>query len=274
MKSNYLISEAASRVGVSRATLLYYDKINLLSPSHSHENGYRYYTYRDLEKLELIVTLKESGLSLKAIQSFLDQPSHQKGIHLLSQQREHVLEKMEELEKLQLILEKRIAMLEEYKNVEYYEGIRLNYYPGLSICKMDLNHQEPSPFESAVNALKEQLDKSIASYGSIPSKYGICMQLNHFLETKKLHYLYVYNYSIDPTDHLEILQLPDSYYVRCLHYGAYENAHGTLQKLLNYIHQHHYTIRGDAFLVPLTDLWAATTEADYQSEILIPVEIE
>lgn len=274
MKSKYLISEVAKKAGISRATLLYYDKINLLSPSYYHQNKYRYYTYRDLEKLELILTLKESGLSLKSIQSFLDNPSHEEGIRLMIRQQEMVNERIEELQKLQIVLGKRVELLNEYENVEFYEGIRLDYFPMITVCKMDLDHSLADPYESAVNALKDQLDESITSYGSIPSKYGLVIDINTFLDSQRIHISSVYDYLSAPSDNVEIQHVPASYYVRCLHYGAYFHAGETIDKLINHINLNNYTIAGDAFLVPLVDLWAASSEEEYQSEILIPVEIE
>lgn len=60
----YKISELASRVGLSRSTLLYYEKIGLLRSQRS-ANGYRYYTDTDLQQLILIRQLQAGGLSLK-----------------------------------------------------------------------------------------------------------------------------------------------------------------------------------------------------------------
>lgn len=274
MKSKFLISEAAKKSDVSRATLLYYDKIDLLSPSFYHENGYRYYTYKDLEKLELIHTLKESGLSLKSIKSFLDKPSHEEGIRLMTRQQEMVIEKIEELQKLQIVLDKRVEMLNEYESVEFYDDIRLDYFPEITICKMDLDHSLTDPYESAVNALKDQLDESITSYGSIPSKYGLIIDIKTFLNNQTVHVLSVYDYLSAPADTVETLELPGSYYIRCIHQGPYGNAAESLNRLMNHIDQHHYSTSSNAYLVPLIDLWAVESEEDYQSEILIAVEIE
>ena len=274
MKSKFLISQAAKKAGVSRATLLYYDKIDLLSPSFYHENGYRYYTYKDLEKLELIHTLKESGLSLKSIKSFLDNPSHQEGIRLMTRQQEMVSERIQELQKLQIVLDKRVEMLNEYESIEFYDDIRLDYFPMITVSKMDLDHSLADPYESAVNALKDQLDESITSYGSIPSKYGLVIDIASFLDNQKVHVLSVYDYLSSPSDTVKSLQVPDSYYIRCIHKGAYGNAVESINRLIKHIDQHHYTITSNAYLVPLVDLWAASSEEEYLSEILIAVEIE
>lgn len=274
MITKFLISKAAKKYHISRSTLIYYDNINLLNPSYNHENEYRYYTYNDLEKLELILTLKESGLSLSDIKSFLDNPSHEESIHLLNRQNHKINEKIQELQKLQIILEKRTSLLSEYEKIEFYDDIRLDYYPEISVCKVDLDYNTENPYEDATSHLKETLDASITSYGSIASKYGLCISIDQLYNSDFNRYKYVFDYLSQHIDIGDILELPGSYYVRCIHKGPYNMAHTSFHKLLNYVNLHHYTITGDAFLVPLVDLWAATSEDDYQSELLIPVEIE
>ena len=81
------IGEVAKYFNISKQTLIYYDRINLLKPSNCEENKYRYYTYDDTDKLELILMLKESGLELAAIRDYLESPTHEQGISLLTHQR-------------------------------------------------------------------------------------------------------------------------------------------------------------------------------------------
>ncbi|EKD51533.1 MAG: transcriptional regulator [uncultured bacterium] len=63
----YTISKLASLHNLSRSTLLYYDSIGLLSPSKRTEAKYRLYSEKDRERLALIRTYAETGLSLENI---------------------------------------------------------------------------------------------------------------------------------------------------------------------------------------------------------------
>lgn len=273
MNGKFLISEVAKRYNVSRPTLIYYDNINLLKPSHNEANGYRYYSYEDMDKLELILTLKETELSLKAIKSFMSNPSHEGSIDLLSAQKRKIDKKIKELQKLQIALDRRISMISEYQNVKLYKGIELNYYSEMTVCKQDLNYNDPTPYEIAARKLKDILDQSPTSYGSIVSKYGLCLGKNQLFNQNFEHYKYVFDYLSHPIDNGEIIEIPANYFVRCLHHGPYNTASETFKHLLNYITQNDYHIMGDAYIIPLIDLWATTSENDYVSEILIPVEI-
>jgi len=65
------ISKLARAFGLSRSTLLYYDRIRLLSPSGRSYSGYRLYTPKDEKRLKRICRFREAGLALAAIRSFL-----------------------------------------------------------------------------------------------------------------------------------------------------------------------------------------------------------
>ena len=66
----YLISELAANLGVSRTTLLYYERLGLVTGQRL-DNGYRYYSEGDLQRLILIQQLQSAGLSLKECQECL-----------------------------------------------------------------------------------------------------------------------------------------------------------------------------------------------------------
>lgn len=67
----YTISKLARVFGLSRSTLLYYDRIGLLSPSFRTASGYRMYSEEDLERLERICSLRRTSLSMESIKTIL-----------------------------------------------------------------------------------------------------------------------------------------------------------------------------------------------------------
>jgi len=68
------IGELARRFGLSRSTLLYYDKMGVLCPATRAENGYRAYSDADCKNLELICLYRKAGLPLTAIRDVLASP--------------------------------------------------------------------------------------------------------------------------------------------------------------------------------------------------------
>jgi DNA-binding transcriptional MerR regulator len=68
------VSTLARRHGLSRSTLLYYDRIGLLKPSARSGSGYREYSARDDERLAQICLYRRTGLSLAEIRRLLGRP--------------------------------------------------------------------------------------------------------------------------------------------------------------------------------------------------------
>ncbi|HEY3439213.1 MAG TPA: MerR family transcriptional regulator [Paludibaculum sp.] len=68
------ITALARQHGLSRATLLYYDRLGLLKPSARLANGYRRYTAKDAARLSQICLYRQTGLPLADIRKLLDKP--------------------------------------------------------------------------------------------------------------------------------------------------------------------------------------------------------
>ena len=71
----YTIRELAVLAGVSTRTLRWYDHIGLLHPCRIGENGYRYYSTREADRLQHILFYRALGVELAQIRSLLDDPS-------------------------------------------------------------------------------------------------------------------------------------------------------------------------------------------------------
>lgn len=66
------VGRLGKQFGLSRSTLLYYDRIGLFSPSERSPSGYRLYGERDAARLESICRYREIGLGLEQIRELLD----------------------------------------------------------------------------------------------------------------------------------------------------------------------------------------------------------
>lgn len=84
------ITEFARIAGTSRKTLQYYDELGLFCPAFVGENGYRWYSPSQLDRLALISALRDMGLSLKEIRSYLEQGDGERLNRLLALQSSRV----------------------------------------------------------------------------------------------------------------------------------------------------------------------------------------
>ena len=71
----YTIRELAGLAGVSTRTLRWYDRQGLLKPHRIGENGYRYYTSAEADRLQHILFYRALGVELAQIRTLLDDPS-------------------------------------------------------------------------------------------------------------------------------------------------------------------------------------------------------
>ncbi len=68
------ISRLARRFGLSRSTLLYYDRLGLLRASARSAAGYRRYSEEDARRLELVCLYRAAGVPLADVRRILDGP--------------------------------------------------------------------------------------------------------------------------------------------------------------------------------------------------------
>jgi len=68
----YTVQEAANLSGTTVKTLYHYQKVGLLFPHTVGDNGYRYYTDKELERLQQILFYRELDFSLDQIKTALE----------------------------------------------------------------------------------------------------------------------------------------------------------------------------------------------------------
>lgn len=99
MEKLFSISEAAKMAGMTSETLRHYDRIGLVKPSRKDEwTSYRYYTRRDIVRLNTIQALARMDLSLGEIKQVLEYDDLSKIIAFLEQAERRADEKIRELE--------------------------------------------------------------------------------------------------------------------------------------------------------------------------------
>lgn len=104
------INEVAKQTGLKASTIRYYDNENLLPSIHRSEAGYRLFDEDDLEALNIIQALKQSGLSIKQIKAFIElikrgDETLEERSQLFEIQRQSVLEEIQNLQQVLTILE-------------------------------------------------------------------------------------------------------------------------------------------------------------------------
>lgn len=95
----YSIREFADLAGITTRALRYYDKIGLLKPDRVSASGYRVYTGRQVDALQLILLYKSFGMALRDIIDVMHAPDFDRA-QALRRQLEALTAKRRELDVL------------------------------------------------------------------------------------------------------------------------------------------------------------------------------
>lgn len=111
------INEVSQQFNLSIDTLRYYEKIGLLDKVDK-KNGIRNYKEKDLERLEFIVCMKKSGMTLESIRQYFKLLSEgdktlEGRLALLEKQQIAALKQMNELQKSMDYLKFKINMTKD-----------------------------------------------------------------------------------------------------------------------------------------------------------------
>ncbi|MDR0840105.1 MAG: MerR family transcriptional regulator [Christensenellaceae bacterium] len=122
----YTIKQVSERSNLTAHVLRYYEKEGLLPPVRRSSSGIRHYTEEDLECLDWICCLKNTGMSIKQIKAFM--ALHAAGPNTLPQRcdmlRAHKLQVEAQMLELQRHLEK------VSHKIEYFTGQYAAYLAG------------------------------------------------------------------------------------------------------------------------------------------------
>src|SRR5271169_1501613 len=111
----FRLGEFAQIAQVSGRQLRFYDQLGLLEPAHiDRQTGYRYYSIRQLPRLNSILALKELGLSLEQIAPLLKEEISASELRgMLTMKRAQVERMLREEETRLKHIESRIAQIDK-----------------------------------------------------------------------------------------------------------------------------------------------------------------
>lgn len=113
MENDYTTGRVAELCGVTKRTVQYYDKENIVKPSKISEGGRRLYTDEDLKKFKLVCLYRNLELPLKEIKNILNSDDQYKMlINILAEHQSSIDAQIKNLTELK---ERLSALLEEIK---------------------------------------------------------------------------------------------------------------------------------------------------------------
>jgi DNA-binding transcriptional MerR regulator len=121
----FRIGEFAQIAQVSGRQLRFYDQLGLLQPAHTDpQTGYRYYSIRQLPRLNSILALKELGLSLEQIGPLLKNEISPAELRaMLTMKRAQLEQSLREEEARLRHIESRIAQIDRAGDIGEYDVV-------------------------------------------------------------------------------------------------------------------------------------------------------
>lgn len=248
-KDYFTTGEFAKLCDVKKQTLFHYDQIGILKPEIKGSNGYRYYSYLQLDTYNTIAMLKELDMPLSKIKEYLNNRTPEAFIVLLNEQKKLAEEKIAELKWLSRFIESRIEVTKEGLAASHGEiSIEKRPEEHYIITKYTGSNEDRDIYEALAEHIAYCHDNQIYSPyaigGLIPSESGI-------LEGD---YKYSHFYTkIDPEDLFtanNITTVASQSYITTYSTQGFEHVPHMLHKILDFAKLNDYDT-GDYFFEDL-----------------------
>ena len=132
----YSIEQVATRTGLTKRTLRYYEEVGLLRPTGRTEGNYRLYSEDDVQHLERIKKLRDLlGFSLAEIREILDAEDERGQIKVAYRQETEAAAKVAQLDRADELIQRQLQLIEQ--KIEGLEQMRASLQAKLEHHKRD-----------------------------------------------------------------------------------------------------------------------------------------
>lgn len=271
MEHNLLpIGKVAKLFHISISSLRHYENIGLLVPQYISESGYRYYGPNQFEVLNTIRYLRALDMPLSDIQDFLKNREINLIQEKLLQQKQEVLNKQQELKRIEKKIDHRLNWLHDALN-STLDTVNLITLPKCKVVWVDepLKIDGSNDMEAPIRKLDQQSSEATIFLG----KVGLGISIQHLKENNVQIYDGIF-LILDQEDNYQgkTLTLPTTLAVQIRFKGSHNQSKQQYRKLLNYITNHKLEIIGFSREITLIDYGITNDINQFVTEICIPVK--
>lgn len=234
---------------VSIPTLRLYDEKGLLKPRYiDQETGYRYYDINQNARLDVIVYMKELGMSLSEIEQALQKEDITIIEELLAKKNEQLHEQIRQLKARHDAVERAIQSIERYRKSPATGTLSLEYIDRRYIwgipCSSNFYKSDVHSYEKVLMELRQRMEEEgfpqIHSYN-----IGTSIVQEDFLKRRLIAsqiFIFAGRNILGNTGSFQIL---DSGMYACLYLDNYDDEIRGIAMLREYCMQNQYKIAGD-----------------------------
>ena len=278
MDGMYTISEMANIFGISRQTLIYYDKIGLFGPAEVNEKGYRFYSPTQIPLMRLICMLRDLGVDLDEITRLTSSYDVAEMARKLQERVSELDDQIAELEKERNSVQERLSF---YSDVSYWKARQgvptLKAFPDRYVIV------EPFPGDVTIDrsVLHPTLMRAVArlreTMGARPMRgWGTMLQRSYFHSDNPIldaGPFAVVPEGVEPEKLAQAQRLPEGIYLCISRWGMPYNPAG-IREAVSYLDAHNLTPMGNAYDFCYMD--ATSYDEEHQEDfccIQIPVSL-
>lgn len=269
-EKTFSTGEFAKLVEVNKDTLLYYDKIDLFKPAGTFENGYRYYTYSQVDQFSAIQSLRAVDLPIKELKHYFSSPNVEDLQHLARQQHEKVAKEIQKLQHIQQFLERTVALTSELEQVVLGE-VMVQALPAEPVVysteKIDWTKSMEELYELFTPFHKTLGVKSTAAYGVVYPKEEY-WKSDYFMEPGSEAESYLFCH----TDAPSAVMKPAGDYAIIYHKGPFEEIQHTYHILFSHLKKKGFELDGDIHEECLLHSIVTKEEENYITKISVKVK--
>lgn len=266
----FQIGDIAKLFHLSVSSLRHYEAIGLLKPERiDPATGYRYYSVRQFNALNVIRYLRVLDMPLDEIAAFLQNRDVAKAEAMLMKQKEAVAQKLEELRRIERKIDNRMRQLHDARNAEF-DAVRIQDFPPCRIAREhnSLSIQNFLDMESPVLRLEKAQREPVIFLG----KVGLGISAEHLESGEVERYDSVF-LILDDEDRYagETEEIPAERCAVIRFRGYHDESARHCRRLLEYIRKHKLQIAGFSKEITYIDYGITDDPGQFATELRIPV---
>ena len=261
----YRIGEISRLYKISTDILRYYDKIGLMSPDFIGENGYRYYSKKQIWKLNNIRNLRNIGVGLEDIKEFLDERNINSANDIIEFQLEKVEDKIKKLTELKEELTSKLENIEFFKTFKDFNKPVLKFIPKRKFLRSKGNFKQDWEIDFELKILNEKTEYD-NDFILTNNEIGATLSKENFFKGEYL----TFSESFIIND-VKGEIIPEGYFLTIVFKGKYDESYKYYNILKKYIEEKGLVVIGDVHEIYHIEIHITENEDEFITEIQIPV---
>ena len=266
------VHEFAELHNVNKRTLHYYDSIGIFSPKKVGKNGYRYYTYMQSADFEIILALRELGMSIDEIRDYQRNRNVQALSQMLEEKTEQIDQRIHQLKSIKTTLtaKRENLLLSQSDQIDRIDVVQ---------CRPEYLLLTDLSGVTAEDDLDERVYASLSRYRAggktvraFNSSYGWMVPAEKLLAGELDAYQYLFIKIPEPASRRDLTHKPGGSYLRAFCKGDRSGIPDTYRRMLAYAEEHGLTLTGHSFEEGNNEMGIGSMEAmsEYVTQITIP----